>query len=260
MLSYTANVWRYRYFWGSLVRMDIRARYRGTWLGAGWSLLHPLAMSAAMCVVFHKLFGMSIQDYLPLLVSGMVFWQFLNGCAVGGSSCLTSGEAYLRQVPAPMAIYPLRAALCAGFHLSIAFLLVLVANAAINGLDDPMSVLSLVPSFPLLILFGWSLAVLSGFAHAYFPDMRHLIEIGMQMLFYATPIMYPPDMLRDRGMGWLMDFNPVASLVEVVRLPLLGRGFADAEAYMTAGGLIAVTVSLAAITLNRLERKVIFQL
>ncbi|HEX6985576.1 MAG TPA: ABC transporter permease [Planctomycetaceae bacterium] len=260
MLSYPANVWRYRYFWGSLVRMDIRTRYRGSWLGAGWSLLHPLAMSAAMCLVFPKLFGVSVQDFLPTVISGMVFWQFLSACAVGGCNCLTAGEAYLRQVPAPMAIYPLRTALGAGFHLSIAFTVVLLGNAAINGLDEPASVLALLPTFPLLLLFGWSLAVLAGFAHAYFPDMHHLIEIGMQILFYATPIIYPPRVLRDRGMGWLMDYNPVASLVEVVREPLLGRGLADASAYATAGGLVVAVAALAALVLNRFERKVIFQL
>lgn len=260
MLSYSANVWRFRYFWGSLVRMDIRTRYRGSWLGAGWSLLHPLAMSAAMCLVFHKLFGMSVEDYLPRLIAGMVFWQFLSACAITGCNCLTQGEAYLRQVPAPMAIYPLRTTLAAAFHLGIAFAMVLIANGLINGWQDPSSVIAVFPMLPLLLIFGWSLAVLAGFAHAYFPDMHHLIEIGMQMLFYATPIIYTPKILRDRGMGWLLDINPLAALVEVVRQPLLGQGIPDPASYMTAGGLIAITATMAVITLNRLERKVIFQL
>lgn len=260
MLSYSASVWRYRYFWGSLVRMDIRTRYRGSWLGAGWSLLHPLAMSAAMCLVFHKLFGMSVEDYLPRLIAGMVFWQFLSACAITGCNCLTNGEAYLRQVPAPMAIYPLRTALGAAFHLGIAFCLVLVGNGLMNGWESPGSVLALFPMLPLVMLFGWSLAVLAGFAHAYFPDMHHLIEIGMQMLFYATPIIYTPEILRNRGMGWLLDINPLASLVECVRLPLLGREMPDLTSYLTALTLILVTSCLAMLTLNRLERKVIFQL
>ena len=260
MLAYASNVWQFRYFWGSLVRMDIRSRYRGSWLGAGWSLLHPLAMSAVMCLVFHKLFGLSIQEHLPLLVSGLVFWQFISQCAVGGTHCLVAGEAYLRQVPAPMAIYPLRTALAATFHLFLTFAVVLTGNAMINGLYDPSSVLAIVPTIPMLILFGWSLAVLTGFAYAYFPDMQHLIEIGLQILFYATPIIYPAEMLRNRGMGWLMDWNPLTALVDVVRLPLLGRGLAHPASYGVAFGLIALCAGLAVLTLNRLERKVIFQL
>lgn len=260
MLTYASRVWDYRYFWGALVRMDIRSRYRGSWLGAGWSLLHPLAMSAVMCIVFHTLFQLSIRDYLPLLVAGVVFWQFLSQCAIGGTHCLTSGEVYLRQVPAPMAIYPLRTALAAAFHLTITFAVVLVGNALINGVQDPAAMLTIIPTLPMLILFGWSLAVLAGFAYAYFPDMQHLVDIGMQILFYATPIIYPPEMMRDRGMGWLMDCNPLTALVDVVRVPLLGRGIADPMSYAIATGLVLFTASLATLTLNRLERKVIFQL
>ncbi len=260
MVAYVSSVWEFRYFWGSLVRMDIRSRYRGSWLGAGWSLLHPLAMAGVMCLVFHKLFNMSLRDHLPLLVSGLIFWQFLSQCFVGGTRCLLSGEAYLRQVPAPMAIYPLRTALAAAFQLLIAFTVVFVGNALINGLHNPTSVLSILPTIPLLVLFGWSLAVLMGFAYAYFPDMQHLAEIGLQILFYATPIIYPAQMLRDRGLGWLMDWNPMTAVVDVVRMPLLGHGFPHPQSYAVTIGLVAVTSILAVLTLNRLERKVIFQL
>lgn len=260
MLSYTASIWRYRYFWGSLVRMDIRNRYRGTWLGAGWSLLQPLAMAAVMCVVFHKIFGLSVQDFLPTLIAGLVFWQFFTNCAIGGCHCLLSGEAYLRQVPAPMAIYPLRTALAAAFHVLIAFVVVLIGNGLVNGSDDPSAMIAILPMLPLLLVFGWSVAVITGFAHAYFPDMHHFIEIGLQMLFYATPIIYTPEILRDRGMGWLVDINPMAALVDVVRQPLLGRELPGLSTYAVALGLVAITAALAVFTLKRFEKKVIFQL
>src|SRR5690606_18502168 len=130
---------------------------------------------------------------------------------------------------------------------------------ALNGFEEPSSIPALLPMIPMLLLFGWSLAVLAGFAHAYFPDMHHLIEIGMQILFYATPIIYPPEILRDRGLGWLMDINPFAALVDVVRQPLLARSLPDVGTYATALGLIVGTTFLAMLTLNRLERKVIFQ-
>src|SRR5262249_18391644 len=56
MQAYLGAIWRCRYFWLSLVRMDLRHRYRGSVLGLGWSLLHPIAMTAILCTVFHHLF------------------------------------------------------------------------------------------------------------------------------------------------------------------------------------------------------------
>ena len=260
MLNYSTELWRFRYFWGSLVRMDIDRRYRGTWLGVGWSLAQPLAMAAVMALVFHKLFNRSLADFAPMLVCGLVLWQYILGCAVGGCRCLVSGESFMRQVPAPMAMYPLRTVLATAFHFFVAIGTVFLGNALILGWEEPLAVLAILPTIPLLLLFGWSAAVLTGFAHAYFRDMHHLIEICMRMLFYATPIIYAPEMLRDRGMGWLLDINPLASLVEVVRMPLLGRGFPSTTSYIISVAMVLVITGLAILTLNRLERRIIFQL
>ena len=259
MLVYAKSVWRYRYFWGSLVRMDLRGRYRGSWLGIGWSLLHPLAMATVMCVVFHNLFGMPFGEFLPNLVAGLVLWQFLTNCASGGCQSLLQGEAYIRQFPAPMAIYPLRTTLGAAFHFGVAAAVVLLGNALLNGFD-PASGAAVLPGLALLLAFGWSLAVLTAFANVYFPDAQHLIEVGFQLLFYMTPIIYPADLLRKRGTGWLLDLNPLTALIDVVRSPLLGRELPGTAAYLTATALVLFTAGLAVLSLNRLERKVIFQL
>lgn len=260
MLSYTTDVWRYRYFWGSLVRMDIRSRYRGTWLGVGWSLLQPLAMAAVIGLVFHKLFHQPLESFIPRLITGLIFWTYLTGCTVQGCRSISGSENYMRQVPAPLAIYPLRTTLSAAFHLLIATFVILLGNALIVGWNVPASVPAFVLATPLLLLFGWSSSVLTGFAQAYFPDMNYLIEIGTRMLFYCTPIIYEPERLRAAGAGWILDINPVASLLEVYRMPMLGVGFPDISNYMVATGFVLVLTAMALLTLKNLERKVIFQL
>lgn len=259
MLAYCRSIWKYRFFWGSLVRMDIRTRYRGSWLGAGWSLLHPLAMSAVMCVVLHRLFGIDVAVYLPSVLAGFVVWQFGTACTITGCNSLVAGEAYIRQFPAPMGIYPLRTTLAASFHLMIALAVVTVGNGFLNGFH-PGSVVTALPSLPMLLVFGWSVGVLAGFANVYFPDVQHLTEVSLQLLFYMTPIMYPPELLQKRGVGWLLNYNPVAALIETVRAPILGQGPPPLATYATAMGLVLFTFTAAALTLKRFERRVIFQL
>ena len=65
MTTYLATVWRFRYFWMSLVRMDLRTRYRRSLLGIGWSLLQPIAMTAIFCLVFQQMMGASSAEYVP---------------------------------------------------------------------------------------------------------------------------------------------------------------------------------------------------
>src|SRR5260221_10868882 len=111
MRTYAAAIWNCRYFWMSLVRMDLRTRYRRSVLGMGWSLLNPIAMTAILCTVFSTLFNQSVRDYAPFLFAGLATWNYLMTATLQGCQCFFQGESYIRQHPAPLAVYPLRTAL-----------------------------------------------------------------------------------------------------------------------------------------------------
>ena len=66
LLNYFQDIWRSRYFWLSLVRVDLRARYRGSVFGIGWSLLHPIAMTTILCGVFGTILQKSLGDFAPI--------------------------------------------------------------------------------------------------------------------------------------------------------------------------------------------------
>ena len=120
MYTYASQVWNVRHFWLSLVRMDLRTRYRRSVLGIGWSLLQPLAMTAVLCLVFSQIVGITVKDYVPHLLTGLVCWNFLVGCALQGCQSFFQGESYIRQCPLPLAIYPLRTTIGACFHFIMA--------------------------------------------------------------------------------------------------------------------------------------------
>ena len=260
MQGYLTAVWRCRHFWLSLVRMDLRTRYRRSILGLGWSLLHPIAMTTVLCTVFHGLFKMNVADYGPFLLSGLTLWGFITAAVTQGCDCFYTGENYIRQFPAPMAIYPLRTVLGGAFHFLVAMCVVLVLTWGFRGFGNVPVLFSLVPSFVLLFVLGWSLAVLSGAASVIFPDMKHLLEIGMQIVFYATPIMYPGAAMKDKGLTWLMKYNPVVAWLDLFRHPLLNGELPTWNNCMIAIGSVSVCVTLAALTLMRLQRRLIFYL
>src|SRR5580700_4749353 len=102
MGNYLQAIWRCRYFWLSLVKMDLRTRYRRSILGMGWSLLHPIAMTAIICTMFHQIMGVNILEYGPFLLAGLACWQFIIGATIQGCQSLFQGESYIRQYPAPI--------------------------------------------------------------------------------------------------------------------------------------------------------------
>src|SRR5919199_1280608 len=101
MRSYLAAVWRCRYFWLSLVKMDLRTRYRRSVLGLGWSLLHPIAMTTILCAVFYSIFHKPIPVYAPFVLAGLATWNYIVPSTLQGCQCFFLGESYIRQYPAP---------------------------------------------------------------------------------------------------------------------------------------------------------------
>jgi ABC-type polysaccharide/polyol phosphate export permease len=165
-----------------------------------------------------------------------------------------------------MAIYPLRTALSGTVHFLIALGVVLSLAWFNNGFGNLSALVSLVPSLCLLFLFVWSLAVLAGFANVYFQDTQHLSEVGFQILFYATPIIYPTNTLRANHLGWVADYNPLVSFLNLIRVPIIGpdgNGIAQIPSmgtYGMAGLTVLVSCSVAIFLLVKLERRLIFHL
>jgi ABC-type polysaccharide/polyol phosphate export permease len=245
----------------ALVRTDLRNRYRRSVIGIGWSLLNPIAMTVVLCVVFSRLFHQDILTFAPFLLSGLTLWGFITAVVMQGCQCFFQGESYIRQHPAPLAIYPLRTTLGAGFHFLLGFGVALVFVWCVNGFGNVPALLSLVPTFALLFVIGWSLAVCTGVANVMFQDSQHLIEVLMQILFYVTPIIYRPEMLLQRRlMSWFVRLNPLAAILELIRQPLLeGR---LPSSWAVGMGLLAgvMAVAVAALALRCFERRMIFYL
>jgi lipopolysaccharide transport system permease protein len=260
MTDYFQGIWRCRYFWLSLVRTDLRTRYRRSVLGLGWSLVQPLAMTAILCVVFHTLFNQPINWFAPYLLCGLAFWGFLQLSILQGCACMLNGQAYIRQHPAPLAIYPLRVMLGAGFHFLVTLGVVLLLTALVRGFSAWVPLLTLPFTVVLLALFGWALAVLAGFLNVHFPDLQHLLEVLLQMAFYVTPIIYPANQLRDRSLGFLVDQNPLAAFVELLREPIVEGQFPTRSAVVLAAGTVAVACAGATLALAKLERRLIYHL
>jgi lipopolysaccharide transport system permease protein len=260
MLTYLNNIWKYRFFWMSLVRMDLRTRYRRSILGVGWSLLQPLAMSCVMCVALLQFVKASANEYVTHLLTGMVVWNFLLNCALQGCQCFFQGESYIRQCPLPLAIYPLRTAIGALFHFSMGLVVMMAICTALRGVPGPEALFSLVPTLLLLFLFGWSLAVLGGTFNVYFNDTQHLAEVLFQIFFYLTPIIYRLEDLTKYRLAALLHWSPIVAFLDLVRQPLLHHVPPTPGQYGYALLVTGVVTALAAFLLGRLQKNLIFHL
>lgn len=131
MIQDAATIWKFRYFWLSLVKMDLMARYRKSVLGVFWSLLYPVAMTGIYCLVFTKLMKADWAGYAKYLMAGMAAYGFLRDCTTGGCTALTRHEGYIRQTPLPFTVYSLRVMLSNAIHFLITLVVVVLLVAVL---------------------------------------------------------------------------------------------------------------------------------
>ena len=272
MFRHLSALWTARHFLLALVKLDLRLRYRRSVLGLGWSLLHPLAMTAVFTVVFSQLFGGGNPiGYAAYALAGLAVWAFVREAATTGSRAFLMNESYIRQSPMPYTIYPLRIVLGQATHACLALAVVVVLMAAWK--HDPgvlTGLLLALPGLLLVLLAAWAVATIGAFLTAFFHDVAHLLEVGAQIGFYLTPIMYRRSVLDDRGLGWLADLNPANMFLTLIRDPLVDPSYwgvpAGAQlavlgqAYVSALAFTAVMLALAAGVVTWLQKKVIFHL
>jgi ABC-type polysaccharide/polyol phosphate export permease len=260
MFEYLTGVWRSRFFWLSLVKMDLQLRYRRSVLGIGWSLIHPLASALVFCIAFYEIFHISVREYVPFLMAGLAWWGYILGVTMQGCQCFVDAESYIRQHSIPMAIYPLRTVLGCMIHFLISLAVVIVMIWCFQGFGN-LSALAVLPgSLGLLFIFGWAVAAVGGYVNAAFRDIQHMTSIGFQVLFYMTPIIYPPASLTNTRLGQLVQYNPLLPFLDLVRQPVLDGRIPANSTFLVAGLSTAALTLLAGLLLQRAQKRVILYL
>jgi ABC-type polysaccharide/polyol phosphate export permease len=262
MIQHLTAMWKFRHFLLSLVKLDLRLRYRRSFLGVGWSLLNPIAMTIVFTIVFSNLLGNGDSiGYAAYVLTGMAVWGFLRDSALNGCRCFMSNEAYIRQSPIPYTIYTLRTVLGQAIHSLLAISVVVAMIALFNSNANILiRVLEIIPGLLLALLTAWAAATIAAFTTVYFHDTQHLLEVGAQILFFLTPIMYNRKLLDEKGLGWIVDANPVTWLLELTRTPLLTGWMPPLEMYLAGAGFTLAMIGLAIGTTAWLQKRVIFHL
>ena len=209
-----------------LVVTDFKLRYQGSVLGYIWSLLKPLLLFAILYIVFvHFLkIGSSIEHYPVYLLLGVVMWTFFIEATKQGMEAIVSRGELIRKINFPKYIIVVSGTLSALINfilnLFVVFLFVLL-----NGVDLKWSGLLLPISILELYIFSLAIAFLLAAMYVKYRDISHIWEVIIQGAFYATPILYPINLVAEQGGPFaakiLLIANPVAQIVQDARYSLV---------------------------------------
>jgi len=196
---------------------EFRRSYLGTALGYLWSLARPLMLFGVLLVVFTQAFdlGDRVQSYPVLLLFGIVLFSFFQEATTQAVPSIVGQESVVRKTQFPRLVIPLSVVLTSLFNLGVNLVVVLGFLLA-YGIDPRWSWLGL----PLIVgaLVALTAAVASTLAALYprFRDTGLIWGVAVTALFYATPVLYPIDILPQRIQD-ILALNPLAPLFELAR-------------------------------------------
>lgn len=206
--------------WSRLGWTDILKKYRRSIIGPFWLTLSTSIYISAIGIIFSEIFETPMQDYLPYLALGLIYWMYINQVISEGAESFINNAHYIKQMPINMAIFPLQVIwrnLIVLIHNMVIFVFVVLLFNVELSWYALFSVLGVI-AFSINGLFlSLSLACLC----SRFRDLHQILLSVMQIAFFATPIMWNKDALLGKR-DYVLDFNPFYHFIEMFREPLLG--------------------------------------
>jgi ABC-2 type transport system permease protein len=226
---------------------EFKRVYFGTILGYVWSLLRPLMYFGVLLFVFTQVFKVgseSVEHYAVMLLMGIVLFTFFQEATTNSVTSVVAQEGVVRKTQFPRLVIPISTVLTAAFNLALNLVIVLVFLLAFGV--SPAWTWLLFP-FVLAALFIFTAAVSVSLAMLYvrFRDVAIIWTVAGQMLFYATPILYPINFKEGHyNLEHLLMINPLAVIAVQARVWVLHEPNAP-TALDAAGGWLGLLPALA---------------
>jgi len=226
------EVWQYRDLLFLFVKRDVITVYKQTVLGPLWYLIQPLFTSVTFTIIFNNVAGIKTGGIPPFLfnLAGITVWNYFTACLTGTSDTFKANASIFGKVYFPRIITPLSIVISNLIKFGIQFLIFIAFYLYYYIIGYDLSLNGLVFFFPLLIaimgILGLGLGMLISSMVTKYRDFSYLIGFGIQLLMYLSAVMYPMELLKQKlpKLGWLVEYNPLAYIIETSRYMLLNVG------------------------------------
>jgi len=254
------ELWRYRDLVLLFVRRDFVAVYKQTILGPLWYLIQPLLTSLTFTVIFGKVAGLPTDDLPQFLfyMSGTVVWAYFAECLNKTSNTFVGnanlfGKVYFPRMAVPVSILISNLITFAiQFGLFLVFALYFFLRGA--PIHPQWAWIALSPLLVLVMAgLGLGFGVIISSLTTKYRDLRFLVTFGVQLLMYATPVIYPVSSIPER-FRWAIQANPMTPVVEAFRYAFLGAGTVDVGHLLYSVGFMLAAVALGSVVFNRVEQ------
>lgn len=260
------ELWHYRDLLMLFVKRDIVTVYKQTILGPLWYLIQPLFTSLIFTIIFNNVAGISTGTTPAFLfnLAGVMVWNYFTSCLNETSDTFKKNASIFGKVYFPRLIVPLSVVISNLVKFGIQFLIfvgfyVFYFTQGIMTAKITTSVLL----FPLLValmgILGLGLGMIISSMVTKYRDLSFLVGFGVQLLMYVSAVMYPMALLKEKlpKFGWLIEYNPLAYIIETARYLLLHEGEISNGGLLYTVGVTIIIFVFGLIVFHKTEKSFI---
>ena len=254
-----ASMWRYRDLLRMFVKRDVITVYKQTILGPIWFIVQPILTTAIYILVFGRIANIS-SDGVPRILfylAGIVIWNYFAESFNQTSKTFKDNAAVFGKVYFPRLVMPL-AKVTAGlikFGIQFGFFLVILLVFVFQGSDVHPNIYILLTPFLVLLMAGIGLGfgIIFTSLTTKYRDLTFLLTFGVQLLMYATPVIYPVSTIPEKYRIYIMA-NPLTPILEGFKYAFLGAGTVDWIHLLYSVAFMIVVLFIGVIIFNRTEK------
>lgn len=222
------ELWRYRDLIALFVRRDFVSVYKQTLLGPLWLFLQPLLTTVIFTVIFNRIARLPTDNLPPILfyMTGITLWTYFSDCFIKTSNVFVSNAGIFGKVYFPRLTTPVSIVISNLIKFGIQFaMLVCMYAYFVYTKTIPFHIQASILLLPILLmlmaLLGLGLGIIFSSLTTKYRDLAFLLQFGVQLLMYATPVIYP---LSSTGgkLKLLLSLNPISPVIETFRAVLFG--------------------------------------
>lgn len=212
------ELYQYRELLKTNVKKEIRGKYKGSFLGILWSFVNPLLMTLVYAIVFPFLLKSTEPHYVTFIVVGILPWTWFTNTIALGTVSILGNAGIIKKVYFPREILPV-SVVTSGVVNFIISCVIMLLFVIFSGIGFSINILFL----PLVILaqylFTLGIIFITSAINVYIRDLEYIINFLIQMLFYATPILYSADMFASapKWVSTLININPMGIIITSYR-------------------------------------------
>lgn len=253
-MKFLKELWQYREMIISLVKRDLKSRYKGSVLGFLWMFLNPLLQLGVYTVVFSTIMRMDIEKFYLFLFVALVPWLFFSTCLSSGTMVIFSQQDMVKKIYFPREVLPIAFTLSQFVNMLLSFIVIFVV-VFFSGVKIALPALLCLP-LVMIIEFVLALGItfLASALNVYFRDLEHILSIVAMAWMYLTPVIYPVEMVPEQ-LVTLFYFNPMTSITIAYRDILYYGQVPQMSTLLNAVVLGVLVLVVGKIAFSKLQRK-----